>query len=76
MEIDLQRLYDILVDIGDLQVVTGDAIHRVNPSSRQVVNSTCSWLVSDGNEKSAHRLQNLALGLKKIKQQLEVEYGY
>jgi len=37
-------------------VVSGDAAMRMQPHSKLCVNTTSSWLVSDGNSKSRHKL--------------------
>lgn len=55
---ELEALAKTLVDaingLGHLEVVHGDSIHRLQPGSGMVVNSSLSWFVSEG-ERSSHK---------------------
>lgn len=47
-----------LMELAPFELVQGDAIHRLCPGSRQVVNSCAVWVVSrDG--KSAHKMRTI-----------------
>jgi len=51
------ELAGALIGLGEMTVVQGDAIHKYNPSSQQVVNTNAAWIVCGGNERSAHKLR-------------------
>lgn len=54
----LEMAVEALREIMPTGLVHGDAIHRTNPTSKQVVNSNIAWLVTDG-ERSGYKLQVL-----------------
>jgi hypothetical protein len=49
-------LLEAIKALAPFEVVQGDAIHRTNPSSQQVVNSNAAWAVSNA-ERSAHKIR-------------------
>lgn len=54
----LRMVRDNLKTLMPFVLVQGDAVHRVNPGSQQVVNANCAWAVSNG-ERSAHKVRAL-----------------
>lgn len=61
LKAEIERLRDLF----PFEVAQGDAIHRLNPSSRQVLNTNTSWLVSQEG-RAAHKLKSDAESLNNL----------
>lgn len=52
----IRELLEPIRKLMPFELVQGDSLHRVNPSSKQVVNTSSAWAASNG-DRSAHKIR-------------------
>ncbi len=75
LEAKIERLKELHkkanYDILPIEIVQGDVIHRTNPSSRQVCNSSSAWGATQDN-RSAHKIRGGIELLNEAKTMMDV----
>jgi hypothetical protein len=61
---EIEHLKNIILSLGEMEVVSGNAIHRTNPGSIQRLGMNASWLVSMSSNRT--KLQKTADAINKI----------
>jgi hypothetical protein len=61
---DYSKLSDLVKNLGEFTVVTGDCVQRTNPHATQMCNTTVSWAVSDAF-RPAHSLRSTIKEIEK-----------